>query len=90
MRQFPYEGGTFRDAEIGESGRQLMARQLSALSDDQLDSLFSGARFAEFRGGTGESADVHAWDAGPARQDSRHRRRAGVSELDRKPGYFFS
>ena len=61
MRQFPYEGGTFRDAEIGESGRQLMARQLSALSDDQLDSLFSSARFAEFRGGTGESADVHAW-----------------------------
>jgi hypothetical protein len=61
MRQFPYDGGTFRDAKIGEAGRQLMARQLAALSDDQLDSLFVGARFREFHGGTGESADVRAW-----------------------------
>ena len=61
MRQFPYDGGTFRDAQIGEAGRQLIARQLAALGDDQLDSLFSGARFPEFHGGTGESADVRAW-----------------------------
>ena len=61
MRPFPYDGGTFRDATISEAGRQLIARQLAALGDDQLDSLFSGARFREFHGGTGEAADVRAW-----------------------------
>jgi len=61
MRPFPYDGGTFRDATISEAGRQLIAAQLAALDDGQLDSLFSGARFSEFHGGTGESADVHAW-----------------------------
>jgi hypothetical protein len=61
MRQFPYGGGTFPDAQISEEGRQLIARQLVALSERQLESLFSGARFREFAGGNGESADPGAW-----------------------------
>jgi hypothetical protein len=61
MRQFPYGGGTFPDTQISEVGRQLIARQLKALSDRQLESLFSGARFREFHGGNGEGADPRAW-----------------------------
>jgi hypothetical protein len=61
MRQFPYSGGTFPDTQISEAGRQLIARQLVALNDRQLESLFSGARFREFEGGDGEGADPREW-----------------------------
>lgn len=61
MRQFPYHGGTFPDRQIAEAGRQIMARQLAALSDRQLVMLFTAARFAEFYGGRGDGADVNAW-----------------------------
>jgi hypothetical protein len=61
MRPFPYEGGTFPDAQISEAGRQLIARQLAALSERQVVALFTAARFQEFFGGTGEGADVNAW-----------------------------
>jgi hypothetical protein len=54
MRQFPYSGSTFPDTAISEAGRQLIARQLSALSERQIQSLFWGARF---RG------DQRAWTA---------------------------
>lgn len=45
MRQFPYSGSTFPDTAISERGRQLIAHQLQALSEPQVRSLFSGARF---------------------------------------------
>lgn len=45
MRQFPYSGATFPDTVVSEAGRQLIARQLNALSERQMTSLFSGARF---------------------------------------------
>jgi len=61
MRQFPYHGGTFTDREISEAGRRLLANQLTALSDRQLESLFAGARFREFHDFKGEGADVSAW-----------------------------
>ena len=61
MRQFPYSGSTFSDTAISEAGRQLIARQLSALSEGQVTALFSGARFREFLGG-GED-EVRAWTA---------------------------
>ena len=51
MRSFPYHGGTFRDATISESGRRLLVRQLTALSDRQIDRLFGSVRFH----------DVSAW-----------------------------
>lgn len=57
----PYDGGTFRDARISEAGRQLLARELSKLNDEQLAGLFTAARFREFHGGKGRSADVNAW-----------------------------
>jgi hypothetical protein len=61
MRQLPYDGGTFPDGQISEGGRQLIARQLSALTDRQIVTLFSGARFKEFAGGRGPDADPSAW-----------------------------
>jgi len=61
MRELPYEGSTFPDTRISESGRQLMARALSALSETQVLSLFRGARFPEFYRGQGNDGDAHAW-----------------------------
>jgi hypothetical protein len=61
MKQFPYSGGTFSDTQISEAGRQLIARELMALTEAQIVGLFSGAHFREFLGGTGADADVHAW-----------------------------
>ena len=63
MRQLPYDGGTFSDTTISEAGRQLAARQLLALSERQVMALFTGARFREFFGGRGPSADERAWTA---------------------------
>jgi len=61
MRQFPYHGGTFPDAQISEAGRQFLARQLAALGERQVVALFTAARFREFFGGRGEGADINAW-----------------------------
>jgi hypothetical protein len=61
MKSFPYHGATFRDTQISEAGRQLLLRQLNALTDAQLNALFKAARFPEFFGGHGKSADPSAW-----------------------------
>jgi hypothetical protein len=61
MRQLPYDGGTFPDAQISEAGRQLITRQLSALTGNQIVTLFSGARFREYNGGRGAAADPNVW-----------------------------
>lgn len=61
MRSFPYNGGTFPDAHVSEDGRRLLARQLTALSAQQLSALFTAARFGEFHRGAGAPADVSAW-----------------------------
>jgi hypothetical protein len=54
MRQFPYSGSTFFDTTISEAGRQLIARQLTALSERQILSLFLAAGFP---------GDQQAWAA---------------------------
>ena len=63
MRQFPYGGGTFPDTQISEAGRQLLARQLSALTERHLVALFTGARFPEFNGRGSQKATRSAWAA---------------------------
>jgi hypothetical protein len=60
MKELPYHGGTFPDARISEAGRQFLARELRALSEQQIAALFSAARVPEFHG-NGPSADVTAW-----------------------------
>jgi hypothetical protein len=59
MRRFPYSGGTFFDTAISEEGRQLIARELTALGERQVTSLFTGARFREFGGSS--DGDELAW-----------------------------
>jgi hypothetical protein len=61
MRQFPYSGSTFSDTAISEAGRQLIARQLTRLSERQMEALFASARFREFAGDT--DGDPRAWTA---------------------------
>jgi hypothetical protein len=63
MKMFPYDGGTFPDVSISEPGRQLLARQLAALSDQQLTTLFTAARFPDADGhqDAGANADANAW-----------------------------
>lgn len=61
MTSLPYRGSTFPDVKITEAGRQLLARQLRALSDQQTHDLFAAARFREFAGGHGRAADPNAW-----------------------------
>ncbi len=59
MKMFPYEGGTFPDAQISEAGRRLLARQLAALNDEQVRTLFAAARFPEAEGK--DSTRAKAW-----------------------------
>jgi hypothetical protein len=61
MAAMPYHGSTFRDARISEDGRRLLARQLTALGEDQLTALFTAARFREFHEAADTGADVKAW-----------------------------
>jgi hypothetical protein len=63
MRHLPFLGATFPETVITEDGRRLLANLLGAMSDRQIEALFSGARFAAFEQGRwfGPSADERAW-----------------------------
>jgi hypothetical protein len=61
MREMPYDGSTFPDTKISEGGRQLIARELSALTEAQVLALFRSARFPEFYGGNSHQGDARAW-----------------------------
>ena len=63
MSALPYNGATFKDITIGEPGRALLARQLQALSDDQVTALFNGARFPEFKRVLDQATPVSDWVA---------------------------
>jgi hypothetical protein len=60
MQLMPFRGGTFKDTEISEAGRQLLARQLGAVTAAQADALFTAARFPEFHQ-SGDAANPRAW-----------------------------
>jgi hypothetical protein len=60
MKLLPFRGGTFKDTEISEGGRQLLARQLAAVSEEQAAALFTAARFHEFHR-SGDAADPREW-----------------------------
>jgi hypothetical protein len=53
MRQFPYDGGTFRDWQISEAGRQLLLQELATISGADARAWFESARFE----------NVHDWSA---------------------------
>ena len=45
MDSLPYEGATFEPVQVTEAGRRHLASLLGQLSDDQIEDLFTGARF---------------------------------------------
>ena len=61
MKDLPYGGGTFPDAQISEAGRALAARLLGALSDRQIADLFETAHFGTFRGWNLRAWPVAEW-----------------------------
>ena len=61
MKAMPYQGATFPDARLSEAGRVQLAHALSALSRDEIESLFKDARFADFQSGTDDRRDLDAW-----------------------------
>ena len=63
MKHLPYSGATFVDTRVTEEGRQLLARQLRALTDGELTNLFAGARFDQPRSLFSDVHPVPMWVA---------------------------
>ncbi len=63
MEGMPWHGGTFPATRIGEAGRARLARQLAAIGDDDVRSLFRAARFPEYYSTTHDDKDLDAWTA---------------------------
>ncbi|HZI79543.1 MAG TPA: hypothetical protein VFD69_08520 [Vicinamibacterales bacterium] len=61
MRHLPYSGATFQDVRVGEAGRQLAARLLGRLTDEEIVDLFSAARFDQKRGLFSDVRPVAGW-----------------------------
>jgi hypothetical protein len=61
MRHLPWSGATFGTARISEEGRVMIARQLAALTDEDVRTLFADARFPAFHPGTDDQRDLTAW-----------------------------
>lgn len=63
MEAMPWQGGTFPEARIGEAGRARLARQLTAITDAEVRSLFRAARFPAYYSATDDDKDLDAWTA---------------------------
>ena len=63
MRALPFEGATFEDVRVSESGRMLAAERLGAITVQQIERLFADARFPQFQAGTADERDLKAWTA---------------------------
>jgi hypothetical protein len=61
MKPLPYRGATFPDARISEAGRAQLAHVLAGVSRDQIEAVFTEARFPEFQSGTADQRDLQAW-----------------------------
>jgi hypothetical protein len=63
MKPMPFAGGTFPDVQVTEAGRVDLLERLSALSDDDIRTLFREARFPEHYSATDDEKDVEAWSS---------------------------
>ena len=63
MKDLPFAGATFPDAQISEAGRMLLAEQLRALSEADVKRIFIEARFPDFYSATDDERDIEAWAA---------------------------
>jgi hypothetical protein len=69
MEDMPWQGATFRDAQIAEAARARLARQLMAIPDNEVRSLFRAARFPDYYSATDDNKVLEAWTTA-----FRHRR----------------
>ncbi len=63
MRTLPWQGATFPDRRISESGRQMLAGLLGALTERQLTDLFTASRVVSFDHPGAEGRSAAAWVA---------------------------
>jgi hypothetical protein len=63
MEGMPWNGGTFPRTRISETGRLQLARQLAAVTDNQLRDLFEAARFPQHYSATDDEKDLAEWTA---------------------------
>jgi hypothetical protein len=63
MKDLPFNGATFPDQTISETGRQFLLSLLSQLSTSQVEDLFTGSRVELSEGVTAESRQPAAWAA---------------------------
>ena len=61
MEELPYGGGTFGPTRISERGRRFIAKLLEQLTDEQLTSLFTWARFDKPRNVLMDTSPVSEW-----------------------------
>jgi hypothetical protein len=61
MEDMPWQGATFRTARIGEAARARLARQLMAVTDNEVRSLFRAARFPDYYSATDDDKVLDAW-----------------------------
>jgi hypothetical protein len=61
MRHLPFNGATFADVRIPESGRQQIAAGLLALTRADVSRLFADARFPALYSATDDRRDLDAW-----------------------------
>ena len=58
MRDLPYDGATFVDADITEEGRVVLAKRLRSLPASEFEQLFAAAGFPDANGDDSSSAPV--------------------------------
>jgi hypothetical protein len=63
MKDLPYRGATFGEADISEGGRRFLAALLRQLSHAQVVALFRGARFARYVRQSEAGRDPERWAA---------------------------
>ena len=61
MKDMPFAGATFVTVRITEEGRRFLAGQLRQLSETQIHTLFTAARFPEYHWRWDAGADVTNW-----------------------------
>jgi hypothetical protein len=63
MKSLPYRGATFRDRDISEGGRRLLADELRQLRRQQIRDLFVSSGFTEYHLSSQAGRDVENWVA---------------------------
>jgi hypothetical protein len=61
MKDLPWQGATFPDAQITEAGRLAFARQVGVMTYAEVRAMFREARFHDFLSSTDDEKDIDAW-----------------------------